>query len=533
MISSFSKILILVIFVLQVITSQSLMPEKFSLSKQQTTSSSFTSPISNSITDIVIQGDTIWLGTGKGLSRSTDGGRSWKNYLNTPEFGTEDISAIGVRGKIVWVATAHNVERNGESLPEGGGLRYSSDGGDSWKIIPQPIDKNNVDTLVANSKSTVDSYTWNPKSLIRALGITTTINNITYDIAVTDSTVYIVSFAGMARRSRDHGVTWDRIILPPDNLPSISINDSLIFDLSPSGGALGLQNNLNHRTFSVYAENDSEVWIGTAGGLNKTINSGKSWIKFSQQNQLEPISGNFVVGIGKQKAFGKDLIWAATINASDPSEKRGVSFSDNGGISWKQTLLGEFAHNIGVKDSSAIYIPTDNGIFRSSDFGKSWALSGTIYDKSSKQKYTSTKFYAAASQKDTIWFGGNDGVVKTIDNPNNYFGSNWTVLHAFQSLNGKKETYAYPNPFAPDDETVRIHFTTSGRNETVTIRVFDFGMNLVRTVIQNAPREGSIEHDDLWDGKDNNGTIVSNGVYFYHVIIGNDEPIWGKILVIQ
>ncbi|MBP9211915.1 MAG: hypothetical protein KBF97_03890 [Bacteroidetes bacterium] len=479
-------------------------------------------PLSNSITDIAISGDTIWLGTGRGLSRSTDGGRSWKNYNGTPEFGNEDVSAVAVRGKEVWAATAHTVKVSDQSMPEGSGLRYSSDGGETWRVIPQPLDANNVDTLF-----------WNAQSTIRALGITTAINNITYDIAIAGNDVYICSFAGMARVSRDTGRTWQRVILPPDNLNSIAKSDSLKFDLSPSGGALGLQNNLNHRAFSVMAENDSTIWIGTAGGVNKTTNRGESWSRYAKQNQLDPISGNFVVAIQRQKATSGDIIWAATVNATDNTERRGVSYSTNGGSSWKQALLGEFAHNFGFKGDN-VYVPTDNGIFRSTDKGQSWVQTGTIYDKVNRQRYTQSVFYSAGSYGDSVWLGGADGLVKTVDNPSTSFGSNWTILHASQSPATVSSSYAYPNPFSPDDEVVRIHYAT-GKSATasVTLRIFDFGMNLVSTVVQNAPREAVREHDEIWDGKNLSNTIVANGVYFYQLTIDNDEPRWGKILVIQ
>lgn len=478
--------------------------------------------LSNSITDISVSGDTIWLGTGRGLSRSTDGGKSWRNYNGTPEFGNEDVSAIAVRGKDIWAATAHTITSNDQSLPEGSGLRYSPDGGETWKVFPQPLDVNNVDTLY-----------WNPQSTIRALGITTAINNISYDIAIAGTSVYICSFAGMARVSHDTGKSWQRVILPPDNLNSISRTDSLKFDLSPSGGALGLQNNLNHRAFSVLAENDSTIWIGTAGGLNKTTNRGESWTRYAKQNQIDPISGNFVVAVHRQKTNSGDIIWAATVNATDNTERRGVSFSTNGGSSWKQALLGEFAHNFGFK-GDVVYVPTDNGLFRSSDKGQSWVQTGTIYDKVNRQRYTQSVFYSAGSNGDTAWFGGADGLVKTVDNASTPFGSNWSILHASQPLASVSSSYAYPNPFSPDDEVVRIHYST-GKSSTanVTLRIFDFGMNLVRTVVQNAPRETVREHDEIWDGKNLSNAVVANGVYFYQLTIDSDEPRWGKILVIQ
>lgn len=477
--------------------------------------------LSNSISNIAISNDTIWIGTGKGLSRSTDGGRTWKNYYGTPEFGTDDVSAIALRGKEVWVALAHSVERDGQTLPEGGGLRYSPDGGDTWIAFPQPLDTNNIDTLTyGNSK-------------VRALGVTTAIQNVTYDIAITNSAIWITSWGGMARKSTNNGATWERVILPPDHLNAISMDESITFDLSPSKGKLGLSENFNHIPFSVVAENDSTIWIGTAGGINKTTNGGRSWVKFNKQNQSNPISGNFVVALAVQVTSSQTIMWAATEPANDNTEKRAVSYSTNGGATWSQTLIGEFAHNFGFK-GNVIYVPTDNGVFRSSDFGKSWLQTGTMYDKNNRHRYTQTKFYSADSYGDTVWLGGIDGLIKTIDNDTNPFGSNWTILHASQPLRTAAEVYAYPNPFAPDDEIVRIHYSTGkNANAQVTVRVFDFGMSLVRTIIQNASREPNREHDEIWNGKDNNNNYVANGVYFYQVVVDNDEPRWGKILVIK
>lgn len=492
-----------------------------SFSFASTTAAHDAQPLSNSVTDIVVAHDTLWLGTGKGLSRSIDGGNTWKNYYGTQEFGTEDISAIAVRGKDVWVATAHSIEKDNSSLPVGSGFRHSTDGGDTWVTIAQPVDKNNVDTLY-----------YNDVSLIRALGITTDINNITYDIALTHDAVWICSFAGMTRRSTDNGQTWERVILPPDDLDAISPTDTLNFDLSPSGGALGLQNNLNHRTFSVIAENDSTVWVGTAGGINKTTDNGRSWKKFSHTNEANPISGNFVVALDLQKTAHDTILWAATINAEGSTEKRGVSYSHDGGLTWTQTLIGEFPHNFGFK-GDIVYVPTDNGIFRSDDFGVSWIQSGSIVDRKTHQHYTQSDFYSAASLGDTAWFGGSDGVIKTVDSPAIPFGTEWSILHASQPLASASAVYAYPNPFAPGAEVVRIHYSTNGQTSPVTVRIFDFGMNLIRTIIQNATRSGSGEHDEIWDGKDDRNNNVPNNVYFFQVTVGSNDPQWGKILVLR
>ena len=58
-------------------------------------------------------------------------------------------------------------------------------------------------------------------------------------------------------------------------------------------------------------------------------------------------------------------------------------------------------------------------------------------------------------------------------------------------------------------------------------------MNPVRTLIQNASRHSTDELFAIWDGKNNEGFTVPNGVYFYRIEIDDDTPVWGKILVIQ
>ena len=248
-------------------------------------------PLSNSVDDILVRHDSIWLGTESGLSLTTNNGISWTNFSNTGTFDNKAISAIAINNDFIWVAIGYSTTLNGESVQTGGGLDYSIDRGSTWFFIPQPIDNGTVDTLLYGNNK------------ILALDITVPQQNITFDIALTKNTVWIASWAGMLRKSTDLGKTWTRVILPPDNLDSIKPTDSLnyAFDLSPSAGLLGLTANNNHLLFSVYTSDDSTIWAGTAGGINKSTDGGISWHKFSHQNQAHPISGNFVVALNEQR----------------------------------------------------------------------------------------------------------------------------------------------------------------------------------------------------------------------------------------
>ncbi len=448
-------------------------------------------------------------------------GSVWHHFNESNGISERGVSGLAVRNAIVWVAQSRTLDDEART-PAGEGLSYSTDGGENWTHIPQPREPEGatVDTLLYGNNK------------IAALAITTAANNLSYDVALTSEAIWTANFAGMLRKSTNNGATWSRVILPPDNLSSISPTDTLNFDLSPVSGGLGLTENYNHRVFSVHAGSDSVIWVGTAGGINKSTDGGVSWRKFSHQNQSQPISGNFVVALNTQRWNSTEIIWAATVNALGEDEQRGVSFSLDGGETWKTTLLGEFAHNIAFQDS-IVYVVTDNGLFRSSDIGETWIRTGTIYDTQNMQRITSTVMYAVAAQDSAVWLGGIDGIARTFDSPTQQFGSEWRVFRTAETVGNTSITYSYPSPVSPDDEVVRIHYSTQGRNAPVTIRIFNYAMQPVKTLIQQAQRSGAQEHDEIWNGKDDYNGRISNGVYFYMVEVEGLEPVWGKIYVVE
>ena len=483
-------------------------------------------PPSNSINDILVAGGTIWIATESGLARVVSGGTAWQSFGNAPPFDGKGVSAIGALDSIVCAATAYSRNIGDGSIPAGGGFYLSTDRGMSWTFRPQSTDTGLVDTIRTYGATG-----------IRTLAITTDANNITYDIALTHGSVWTANFAGMLRRSTNGGLSWERVVLPPDEgADSISATDTLHFDLSPTSGNAGLVGNYNHRVFSVIAASDSVLWVGTAGGINRTTDGGRSWRKFTHTNQSHPISGNFVVAIRDHRWGSRHVVWAATINANDAAEQKGVSFTEDGGETWRTVLLGEWAHNLAVHDS-VVYAATDNGLFRSGDFGISWQQSGSIIDHLSGQRFSRASVYAVASAADTIWVGGPDGIAYTIDSPAEPFGAHWHVFRSYQPLASGSKTYSYPCPFSPNSGIVRLHYRVDGGNSgglrSVTIRIFDFAMMPVRMLLHDAPRNALSDHDDIWDGRTDSGARVANGVYFYRVEADGQEPAWGKIMVLQ
>ncbi len=512
-------------------------------------------PSSNAINDILIVGDTIWLATSNGLSKSMDNGLSWTNYYNTNDFGTESVSALAYDTitHSIWASLAHSKDVSGSALPEGSGLRFSTNNGATWYTVPQPID---------SLKDSLETYGYQGKNMLHALPVTVRVQNITYDIAITRNVIWIASFAGGLRKNRidsliaTHGqAPWKRVVLPPDSKYSLNPADtnlSYTFCLSPVSGTYCSQDNYNYRVFSVASAENGVLYVGTADGINKTSDALKSplsndstaWVKFNhQKNPDYAITGNFVVGL-QFNEYDKTL-WAVTWKATDNTEMNGVSFTRDGGATWQTTLRDHKAYNCAV-NKNIIVFPTEDGAFRTTNLGDSWLVAGKITDSKTKVTLQSSVFYAAAfsTNGNQLWLGSSEGLAVQSGYAQAWT-NDWKLYIASQKLSSGSDSHAFPNPFSPKTDICKIKYSTGGSSEQVTIRIFSFSMKYIRTVIQNAQRgnpigvinttatDGVNGVVDFWDGKDDSGNVVPNGVYFYRIDIGSKDPVFGKIMVLE
>lgn len=478
-------------------------------------------PISNFITDILVSGDTVWFGTGSGMMRSTDRFKSFEIYYGIHPFGEEDIAGITLFENIIVASTAISQEISGDNIPVGTGIKVSTDYGINWNSYPQPLDANSDTNITYGS------------NVLYALPVVVRQQNLAYDVAVTKdsniTTIWIASFAGGLRKSTDFGVIWERVLLPPDNLDSIYIGGTgYTFGLNP-------RDNLNHRVFSVEGYG-KVIYAGTANGINKSTDGGKSWRKYNFQNSgsgQNRVSGNFVVNLHIQRYSGKEIIWGATKKAEDNNEVNAFSYSSNGGQNWAYTLKDVPPNGISSKDSIT-YAESNEGLWRCRFGLFDWTKPSLIYDEETKDVLRTDFFYCGNNVGDTLYFGSADGLIRTIETGFPWT-SKWKIYRAqqFINLNSDLKTYAAPNPFSPDDEVVRIFYKTGKNYSKITIKIFDFGMNPVRTLIQNAVRTSPDELFTAWDGKNDNGYQVANGVYFYRIEIDDSDKNWGKIIVLQ
>jgi ligand-binding sensor domain-containing protein len=321
-------------------------------------------------------------------------------------------------------------------------------------------------------------------------------------------------------------------VLPPDNLNSIHPDSSYDFQFAPQRGGTG---NLNHMGFSILVDETSTIWAGTPIGVNRSTDGGAAWRRFSADGTPSSLTGSWVVSIEEQQVPGRNPIWMATWNAGEVGERGrfGASVTRDGGETFEQMLIGERIYDFAFRGNQTVYAAGENGLFISENDGITWRSVRHFIDASDPTRLVrpDANVFAVATTDDALWVGTSEGLMKSTDG-----GVTWRIFRTDVPLHPDEETaavpdvdtYAYPNPFSPqNDRMIRVRFESGGGSDE--LRIFDFQMNLVRRITESGP-EGVREI--AWNGTDEGGLRVANGVYFYSVQADGDT-VWGKIHVLE
>lgn len=73
----------------------------------------------------------------------------------------------------------------------------------------------------------------------------------------------------------------------------------------------------------------------------------------------------------------------------------------------------------------------------------------------------------------------------------------------------------YPNPF---NGSTTIAYTITGQQAETALKIYDIRGRLVRTLATGPKKAG--RYTALWDGADDDGNVVSSGVYIYRLTVG-------------
>lgn len=431
--------------------------------------------LGNGISELASDDQYIWMGTDAGLSRiDLDGFGSgdWTTFTTDDGISGNNITAVAIGNGEVWMAAAHDSSVMQSEV--GDGISVTRDGGQSWT-------------------------TFRPE---RGAGLANTV----WGLAVTSNTVWAAAWNAFGAfdtgliRSNDGGLTWQSVNPNPN----------------PQG----------EFTFSVLADGP-RVWVGTAGGIGRTVDDGATW---AVSTTADGLTGNWVFALDVQVVNGDSTIWAGSW-PSGAGEQFGVVRSTDGGKTWtavdtfNDLQAIDFAFN-----NNTIWVATRNGLWRSTDGGLQWRKSGTA------EGLASEDLASVHALGDTVWTGSaQDGLSTAYDG-----GESWeisraslpTVALGSPARADTIATYAFPNPFSPINHgAVRIRYSLQS-SASVFVRVFDIANQPVKSLL-NGQNQGAGEQFVTWDGKNGRNTRVANGVYFYSITTDSGLQAFGKIILLD
>ncbi|AXJ01006.1 hypothetical protein CYPRO_1756 [Cyclonatronum proteinivorum] len=478
----------------------------------------FNSLSQNSVSNMGAIGDSLWVGPLMMLNVNNSLDFIFPERADSIAAGPGRLFSIALAADTVFAGLGFNFQSGGSSVQTSLGFHVSTDGGLNWGYIPPPLDDETATSIRYGDQ------------FLEAVPVIVPQQSPPYNVAFRGERVFFAGWASGIRRSLDFGQTWERLLLPPRDVNTLNpeVTYNFVFDPRLDNNFLG---------FSVMIDSDGYVWAGTAGGLNISENALTDpahlvrWNKTRRSGSSSGLLGNWIIRI-KENTFDGG-VWMTNWIA-EGSDQQGIVVTYDRGQTFTQYLIGEQIYDLAF-EGERIYAAGNNGLFISPDNGQSWNQIRQISTPNGFIR-ANADYLSLATTTDRLWVGTTDGLASTDDG-----GESWQLTRVNFPLTGGNQfvpdardtdSYAYPNPFSKRiHELVRIKFEAK-RNGNARIRLFDFGMNLIRELDSGVPVTEGQTYEAVWDGTDGSGRIVANGPVFYVISVGGSETT-GKILVLD
>lgn len=506
---------------------------------------SFNTLRQNSSSTIELSDSRAWIGPGLNWIDLDDGEIGVPVTADSVFSGRGRVFSFSVQQDRILAGLGYTSDRTDTPVNAAMGYYRSLDNGNSWNFIPFPLDDppppGSCEESPVGTPCDIE-FQYGEERYLRTR-ITVPEQSPPFEVDFAGSTILSVNWASGLLRSRDNGESWGRLILPPSGVTQMNPGDSLAwFSRTPDGETVNrydprFDNNL--LGFGLLIDSDGRVWVGTAGGINISENALTAPIEeirwrrtaFDPENP-DGLLANWIISIREQP--GTNRIWMTNWR-TDPQNRDsfGIVSTSDLGSSFQHYLEGVRVNDIGFT-RDAIFAASDEGLYISRNGGESWDVIREI-DGTRSFIGAGARFFTVSGRKRAVWVGTSDGIAFSQDE-----GESWEVIRTEVPLSGGSvyqpdapdvEAYAYPNPFSPTlHDRVRIKFKLNEPGEA-TLRIFDFGMNLVRTIPMN-PVGSAGTYETVWDGRTESGRIVANGTYFYSIRSEGGQA-EGKILLLD
>ncbi len=212
-----------------------------------------------------------------------------------------------------------------------------------------------------------------------------------------------------------------------------------------------------------------------------------------------------------------------------------ISFEENPNFLEGDVILPSATLHLSISDEHGINITGELGhgitLVIDQDYQHEFDLTKNFqYDLGSFQKG------GLSYQLSNLSEGGHVLSIKAWDNANNS-----SLVSARVEVRAQREfeltqVMNYPNPFSKE---TNFYYHLSSSAERVEIEIFTLAGRLIKH-LPNASKEAGINFSTTWDGKDQDGDRVANGVYIYKVTAegridgeAKKKEVFGKAVVLR
>lgn len=478
------------------------------------------SPNVHSLVEI---GSNVFAGDGFTVYRSSDNGTSWIRVgsgLPRNAFLSQTIYALDAQGSTLIASTA-------------AGVFYSTDLGVNWTGLNNGLNASSINTLTVSGpnlfsdagngyyiqRSTDNGTSWAVVNDTVYYHFRHLVSNGSYVVTATNGPI-IANNSSPLLRSSDLGESWTSLGNQP--IPeALAINDEYIFT-GYLFGSVGVRR----------CANDSSTWIPVNNGLpdfptvttlhrnGSNIFSGTfpNGIFYSPDNgtNWNPLN----VGWGENLAVSAIAVSGATIFAGTAQVSglptsiigRGVFRSTDFGASWAPANNGLTDTSITalVIHDSALLAGTNSGIFLSTDNGTSWKPfnSGLPYLNVATLGLNETYVYAGIFGG--VWRRPLSEIISSVQT------SHENVVRQFRLEQN------YPNPFNP---ITTIKYSLA-KPSHVTLKIFNLIGEELATLVNDQQIAGG--HEIIWNAEN-----FSSGVYYCQLKTDNDFTQTRKLVLLK